>query len=1201
MADRIRWTPPARTRDLAEPDNAAARLLGRWRRGEAPDVEDFLARSGLVDLDEIVAVLRIDLSERLRLGQRARVEAYLDAFPTVANDPEQALDLIFAEYLLREEQGERPGLEEFLGRFPHHARELKLQLDLHAAIETHPDPHVDAPEPTALTGDDGDPIAAPDDLPAIPGYEVLGVVGRGGMGIVYRAWQRGLNRLVAIKMVHAGAQAGPAVRARFRVEAEAAARLRHPHIVQVHDVGQHAGAPFLVLELVEGQTLAKQIAGTPQPDAWAAELVETLSRATHAAHEEGVVHRDLTPSNILISAEGMPKITDFGLAKLLVGAGDLRTATGELLGTPSYMAPEQADGRHATIGPAADVYALGAILYELLTGRPPFKAESPLETLRQVALVEPVSPSRLRPRLPRDLETIVLKCVRKDPARRYARALELAEDLRRYREGRPIRARRGGSFERAWRWCRRNPGLAAVSLIAAAAVLSLAVAAPLATWTFRDQRDRIAHDLALMRLSEARERRARLDGRLQLFEALDERARAQRRGRHVGQRFDSLEAIRQAVAIARELKLPPERLDPLRDEMIACLAVPDLRPDPGSRIIPRPAEAEAFAFDPGLTRLAFAFRDGTISVRRLADDGEVARFLAPGDNGFGVFAFSPDGRYLAAARGPGEALSVWDVDRREAVVTDPGPVHDRARFSPDSRRIALARASAEVVVYDLTTGRPVRRWRVPSPGTLSFRPDGARLAVLSSEKGNACRILETETGRLVREIALNARGSGVQWSPDGSTLTTPCGNRMIYLWDAGTGALKATLRGHAHGGLGSTFHPTGTLLASNGWEGRLVLWDPVLGHPWLDLPGATNHLFGRDGRIVVSFEHRLTTYRVDPALEYRTFAPAGHEAHEYGEVAIRSDGRVLALGTNRGVALWDLARVRELAFLPIGDAQSVLFEASGDLLTGGTSGVWRWPVRLDPDRREFGLGPPRRLPLPAGIEQIAEDRSGRVVALAGLDFAHVSTPERTFRVGPLVGVKSVAVSPDGEYLATGCHGSDGVRVWRLRDSAPLAHRQLTGFVGVAFSPDGRWLLTMLPPCRVWEVGTWREVWRFNGRGRCFSPDGRLVVVSDPGKVLHLLEAATGRTLARLTSPDLSEAWSARFSPDASWLAVSTRDGPAVHVWDLRAIRCHLAELGLDWDAPAFSDNDSAGRDAPPLPPVQIDYGALAGRIAQSVG
>ncbi len=238
------------------------------------------------------------------------------------------------------------------------------------------------------------------------------------------------------------------------------ARLHHPHIVQIHGVGDHAGAPFLVLELVEGRSLAQTLAGTPQLAEWAAHTMEALARAIHAAHRLGVVHRDLSPANVLMADDGTPKITDFGLAKLIIGGGSMRTQTGDLLGTPSYMAPEQAGSLDRQIGAATDVYALGAILYEMLTGRPPFKAEQPLETLRQVVHEEPVTPSRLRPRLPRDLETICLKCLHKEPARRYAAAEALADDLRRFLEGRPNQARRIGPAERAWRWCKRNPALA---------------------------------------------------------------------------------------------------------------------------------------------------------------------------------------------------------------------------------------------------------------------------------------------------------------------------------------------------------------------------------------------------------------------------------------------------------------------------------------------------------------------------------------------------------------------------------------------------------------------------------------------------------------------------------------------------------------------------------------------------------------------
>jgi len=492
MPEPTRWQPPSpRTGDWGGPDDPARRLWGLWRQGQEPRLEDFLAQAELRDPDHIVAVLRVDQSERFRIGQWVRVETYFEAFPAVRDDPEGAVDLIFAEYLLREQKGEPPAPEEYLERFPNHAEELKLQIELHRAMETHSEL---APGPAGRTATFFDPRAlqsggGPDGLPEIPGYEVLGVLGRGGMGVVYRAWQKELSRLVALKMVHAGGQASPALRARFRVEAEAVARLQHPNIVQIHGVSRHGGALVLVLELVEGRSLAQQIAGTPQPAQWAAELVETVARAIHAAHQQGVVHRDLTPANVLLTVDDRPKITDFGLAKLIIGGGDLRSQTGELLGTPSYMAPEQAASRHEAIGVATDVYALGAILYELFSGRPPFKAESPLETLRQVLSDDPVAPSRLRPKLPRDLETICLKCLRKEPVQRYSSALSLAEDLRRFLDGRPTLARRSGLWERARRFCRRNRAVVLLLAMVLALCTALAIGSTVAALWLKGSRD----------------------------------------------------------------------------------------------------------------------------------------------------------------------------------------------------------------------------------------------------------------------------------------------------------------------------------------------------------------------------------------------------------------------------------------------------------------------------------------------------------------------------------------------------------------------------------------------------------------------------------------------------------------------------------------------------------------------------------------
>jgi hypothetical protein len=373
-----------------------------------------------------------------------------------------------------------PELRELLGEQVRRRRRLHALLDLPTAVMTAP--------PFPLS-------------PPAGGVEVLAELGRGGLGVVYKAWQPGLKRYAALKRIQAGRFADPAQLARFRTEAEAAARLRHPNIVQVYELGERDGQPFLLLEYADGGSLAIHLAGTPQPPRPSAALVETLARAMHYAHQQGVVHRDLKPANVLIHmADGrwqsdrqqgdassqsaichlpsaIPKIADFGIAKLLDEAGG-HTNTGDVIGTPSYMAPEQAAGRVRDAGPAIDVYGLGAVLYEMLTGGPPFRGTTKLETLELVRTHEPVPPRQLQPAVPRDLETVCLKCLEKDPDRRYASAEALAADLRRFLDGEPVTARPARWWGRAARWCRKRPAsaaLLAVAFLASAALVGWAV------------------------------------------------------------------------------------------------------------------------------------------------------------------------------------------------------------------------------------------------------------------------------------------------------------------------------------------------------------------------------------------------------------------------------------------------------------------------------------------------------------------------------------------------------------------------------------------------------------------------------------------------------------------------------------------------------------------------------------------------------
>jgi hypothetical protein len=423
------------------------------------------------DTDQAHGQLRqacADLERRWRAGERPRAEEWLAACPALADRVEHALELCYAEYVVRERLGQRPSPEEWYARFPQWREHLQQLFQVHQLARAKADSSLGDTVP----GAEGLPVVAgpgPAPQPAVRvgNYEVLGEIGRGGMGVVYRARQAGLGRVVALKMIVAGPYAGEEEVARFRREAEAVARLQHPNIVQIFEVGQSHGLPYFSLEFVDGGSLADQLAVAPLAARRAAALVETLALAMHHAHRQGIVHRDLKPANVLLAADGTPKITDFGLAKRLeVPSG--QTRTGAVVGTPGYMAPEQAGGKNREVGPAADVYALGAILYECLTGRPPFRGATVLETLEQVWTREPVPPSRLQPKVSRDLETICLKCLQKDPRKRYPSAQELADDLQRWQAGGPIRARPVGRLERAAKWVRRNPTMA--GLLAAVAV-----------------------------------------------------------------------------------------------------------------------------------------------------------------------------------------------------------------------------------------------------------------------------------------------------------------------------------------------------------------------------------------------------------------------------------------------------------------------------------------------------------------------------------------------------------------------------------------------------------------------------------------------------------------------------------------------------------------------------------------------------------
>jgi WD40 repeat protein/Tfp pilus assembly protein PilF len=1011
-------------------------------------------------------------------------------------------------------------------------------------------------------------------------YRILEEVGRGGMAVVYRARQDNPERVVALKVLLTGGHSGGERRARFRAEADTIARLRHPNIVQVFEAGEQDGLPFLALEFCEGGSLARRLGGTPQPPRAAAALVVLLARAVEHAHGAGVIHRDLKPANVLLTADGQPRVSDFGLAK---AERPELTATGALLGTPSYMAPEQAAGGRE-VGPAADVYALGAILYELLTGRPPFQGATAMETLDQVRRQEPVPPRRLQPAVPLDLETICLKCLEKEPPKRYASAAALADDLTRFGEGRPVQARPVGAAGRVGRWARRNPALAGMTAVVAGLLLVVAVGASLLS----------------LRLIGAlgRTRSAEQETKRRLLDSLLAQARAVHRGRRSGQRFESLKLLDQATELARGLDLLPETRAELRKVAIAALAVPDLYPvqtwdgfPPGSLRV---------AFDERLEVYARTDDRGNCIVRRVAGNVQVAFLTGPPPGGGDLFpTLSHDGRFLAVRQHAGKTR-VWQLDEAGArfVLMEKNVFY--TDFHPTLPQVAFVHRDGRITLWELPAGKPavppLRPDRVVREPYIALHPTEPLVAV-ASYYSRVVQVRDLRTGAVVKSLELPGNGSHVAWHPAGHTLAASEGDgRAMYLFDRATFRRQRTFGVH-DGGSRMCYNRAGDRLAVWGWSQAVGLYEADTGQQLFVLP-QTGHdpipllSFRPDGRRLAGFVQgrRVGIWEVGEGRVYRTLRRSPKEPRGANIIVVSPDGRLVVASGGEGVVLWDLDSGAEVAFLPLEKpALCAAFEpgAGGALLLGDESGLYRWPVRSDPrvpGRRR--IGPPQALGLPIG-NSFGQSRDGRVMATAVRSVAwyepwaggwvrHADRPDRPLHLDPGAGLQGIAVSPDGRWVVTVQDADGPVKLWDARTDR--LERTLRARGGpVHFSPDGRWLAVGGPEGCLYAVGSWEATRKLSGWGH-FSPDGRtLVVPTDSARVLRLVEADTGRELARLEDPNLDEATDVAFTPDGSRLVAY--GGAGIHVWDLRRIRVELARRDLDWDAP-------------PYPPVPAPAGPL---------
>jgi serine/threonine protein kinase/WD40 repeat protein/tetratricopeptide (TPR) repeat protein len=911
-----------------------------------------------------------------------------------------------------------------------------------------------------------------------------------------------------------------------------------------------------------------------------ARIGRQAAEALDCAHGQGVLHRDIKPSNLLLDLRGTVWVTDFGLAKASDEEGLSRS--NDVVGTIRYMAPERFEGRADA---RSDLYALGLTLYEMLVLRPAFDAREHGALVRQVTQSEPAPLLRLDPTIPRDLVTIVQKAIAREPERRYESAGDLADDLGRFLERRPILARRSSTLGRLRLWCSRNKTLAAASLFAIAMTILVAAVSMVAAWTYYRQRNA---------------------GREQLFAALVERARAGRHSHGVGRRFESERALAKAAVIGRDLRLSVRQREELRDETIACLALDDV--EPSGLVLQKPPGATDLALSPSMDRYAVGRPDGSVTVRRVVDATELARletrFLVDvAAHTRRILVFGPGGRHLATYRAPDRGVTVWDVDQGAAVLELRGPIEaGMIAFSPDGRAFAAAGPDGKIGMYGLDRNRTARTWEaMPHPKALAIAPDSGRLAVVGDGRVQIYRLPAATLELEWKSECLNVTDGDmrVRWSPDGRYLVANHGNLELDLWDTRSGSERRTFGPIKRGYASFDFHPSGRLLATNSVENRLELWDlQSMGPPSLSLPSTYNEIrFAGDGRIALGEGGGLALHRVEPSPALRTLAQSRKLSLGWARAAVRGDSGLAAVCTRKEVILIDMAAGREVASLRMVDVLHLRFVEDGDLLTYTPGGLLRWPIRVGTDPV---IGPPRALPREVRVQrayQFGTDRTGRVYAIADGSGVYLNVEGRPSRLGDMERVRYVAVSPDGRWLAIGQELGGGAVVLALPDGA---RHDLggNGDATVAFSPDGRWLMANGEECRIWEVGTWRLACRIDGRGYAFSPDGRALALVDPDRVICLADVPSGRILARLDHPDPPSVQDLAFASGGAELLVVNHEGDVLQVWDLRTIRRRLAGLGLDWDAPPYPP---VAPDAPARPAweaVAIDYGPTGDHVAR---
>jgi WD40 repeat protein/tetratricopeptide (TPR) repeat protein len=943
---------------------------------------------------------------------------------------------------------------------------------------------------------DGPPERSAASPPAVPGYQIEGVLGRGGMGVVYKARHLALKRVVALKMILSGGHADEGERQRFRSEAEAVARLQHPHIVQVHEVGEHEGLPYAALEFVEGGTFARRLKRGPVPPREAAEVIATLAGAMHLAHSRNIVHRDLKPANILLDASGAPKVTDFGLARQL--DSDLgQTQTGTAVGTPSYMAPEQAAGDSKHVGPAADVYALGAILYECLTGRPPFQGTGAVATLDMVRNQEPVAPHLLRAGTPRDLETICLKCLRKEPEKRYASADALANDLRRWQRGEPIRARPVPLWERVLLWARRRPALAA--LVVAVHVF-LAALLGLGIWSYSG----ISRALA--------------DANAEKLKANAEKLKSQRMS--AGLALDrGLQLCQEGKVsagmlwMAESLAVNPEEDRRLAEVVRLNLAGWRAPLTVQRTLIGHERAVGCVAYSPDGKAVAIA-HGGTVSRRDALTGEPLGPALVP-SGAVASIAFSRDGRLLATGTYD-KVVRIWDVATGK-LLGQPIPQPDivnAVAFSRDGRRLLAATGfrdhsvASSARIWEVATGEPASP-PLSHPGTVrggALTPDG-RLAITGGHDG-LIRFWDTSTAEPSGQpIKVSAEVFTLAVSRDGLFLAVGCNSGEAFVYSVPDRRLVSRPLRHPRTVEAICFHPDDGLVATGCDDSLARVWDWSAGQ------------------------------QVGPPLVHQNYVVG---------VDFSPDGRRLITGAHDGFArIWDLPLdagkgtplTRGDRPLTLGHLDPSLVSARPRTRITGARGRriphWVWEylcASFSPDGRYVVTG---------SIDNSARVWEVATCRLVGRPLLHQNW------------VRAVAFAPDNRHVLTGSHDMTA-RLWDIHTGAGVGPvlRHAGGVVSVAVSPDGARALTGSGDntARLWNLQTGAAIGppmphAGEVASVCFSNAGALALTAAGSGEVRLWDSATALPIGPPARHDRGVT-SVRFADDDRSFLTLCADGPA---------------------------------------------------------